>query len=77
MSSVEIDKLEFTESGYIHTVKDVYLALEYYFVRSEKKDSQLAGRNHIHRYKFFCYLPDENPTQRPDESYSTLEGITK
>ena len=77
MSSAEIEMLEFTESGYIHTVKDVYLALEYYFGRSEKKDSQLAGRNPIHHYKFFCYLPDENPIQRPDESYSTLEGITK
>ena len=31
MSSAEIEKLVFTDIGYIHTVKDIYLALDYYF----------------------------------------------
>ena len=48
MSSAEIEKLVFTETGYVHTAKDVYLALDYYVGRSEKKDSQLAGKNPIH-----------------------------
>ena len=53
MSTAEAKRLEFTDNGYIHNVGDVYQALDYYFVKSTKKDSQLAGKNPIHHYKFF------------------------
>ena len=77
MSTAEREKLEFTESGYIHDVRDVYHALHYHFGESKKKDAQLAGRNPIHHYKFFCYTLDDNPILRPDETFSTLQGISK
>ena len=53
MSTAVKRKLEFTETGYIESVKDVVKALNYYFATSTKKDSQLAGKNPIHHYKFF------------------------
>ena len=77
MSSTVTKRLEFTESGYIHSVKDVVSAFNYYFAESNKKDSQLAGKNPIHCYKFFYYSADENPIQRPNESFKQLTGITK
>ena len=77
MSSALTKRLEFTESGYIQSVKDVFSALNYYFSEAGKKDAQLAGKNPIHCYKFFYYSADENPIQRPNESFKTLDGITK
>jgi len=77
MSTAESKKLEFTDTGYIENVQDVFKALEYYFGRSTKKDSQLAGKNPIGHYKFFCYLTTENPISRPTEAFKTLDGITK
>ena len=77
MSTAERKSLEFLETGKIQNVKDVYVALEYYFGKSTKKDAQLAGKNPIHHYKFFCYMVDENPIQRPVEAFDTLDGITK
>ena len=44
MSTAERKKLEFTDTGYIENVKDVFKALDYYFGQSTKKDSQLAGK---------------------------------
>ena len=44
MSSALTKRLEFTESGYIHSVKDVVSALNYYFSEAEKKDAQLAEK---------------------------------
>ena len=44
MSSALTKRLEFTESGYIHSVKDVVSALNYYFFEAKKKDAQLAGK---------------------------------
>ena len=76
MSSALTKRLEFTKSGYIHSVKDVCFALNYYFSEAEKKDAQLAGKNPIHCYKFFYYSADENPIQRANESFKTLDGIT-
>jgi len=77
MSTAMTKRLEFTDTGYIHGVEDVYKALVYYFSEATKKDSQLAGKNPIHRYKFFCYLTSENPIKRPEETFTTLKGITK
>ena len=56
MSTAEAKRLKFTDNEYIHNVEDIYEALDYYFAKSAKKDSQLAGKNPIHHYKFFCYL---------------------
>ena len=53
MSNAEAKRLEFTDNRYIHHVGDFYQALDYYFAKSTKKDSQLAGNNLIHHYKFF------------------------
>ena len=53
LASAEKTKLEFTTTGYIHTIEDVHSALEYYFTNSTKKDSRLSGKNPIHHYKFF------------------------
>ena len=77
MSTAMTKKLEFTDTGYIHGVEDVYKTLVYHFARATKKDSQLAGKNPIHHYKFFCYLTKENPIKRPTETFTTLSGITK
>ena len=80
MSTAEKMKLECTgESGvgYIHTIEDVYNAFVYSFTTSTKKDSQLAGRNPIHHYNFVCHLSKNDPIQRPDESFVTLDGISK
>ena len=80
MATAEKLKLECTgESGvgYIHTIEDVYNALVYYFTNSTKKDSQLSGRNPIHHYNFLCHLSKNDPIQRPDESFVTLDGISK
>ena len=77
MSTAQRKKLEFTDTGYIENVRDVFKALDYYFGQSVKKDSQLAGKNPIGHYKFFCYLISENPISRPNETFETLDGITK
>ena len=45
MSSTENKRLEFTDKGNIHNIKDVYTTLDYYFRKATKKDSQLAGKN--------------------------------
>jgi len=65
MSTAEVERLEFTESGYIENAQDVHSALVYYFGRSTGKDAQLAGRNPIHHYNLFCYSHDNNPITRP------------
>jgi len=77
MSTAERKRLEFTDTGFIENVKDVFKALDYYFGQSTKKDSRLAGKKTIGHYKFFCYLTDENPIKRPTEAFETLDGITK
>merc|ERR1712086_986341 len=77
MSTAERKKLEFTDTGFIENVKDVFEALDYYFGQSTKKDSQLAGRNPIGHYKLLCYLADENPIKRPTAAFETLDGTTK
>ena len=78
MATAEEENLAYTSNGSIENVKDVYDALEYHFGRAEKRDRNLAGKNPIHHYKFFCYeFGDENPIQRPDESFTTLQGISK
>ena len=77
LSTAEKTKLKCTSTGYIHTIKDVHSALEYYFTKSEEIDRQPSGKNPIHHYMFFCYLIDENPIQRPEETHDTLDGITK
>ena len=69
--------LPFTDSGYIHTVEDVYKALVYYFSNATKKDSQLAGKNPIHHYHFIYHPIEKDPIKRPEESFVTLDGISK
>ena len=77
LSTAVMVNLPFTKSGYIHTVKDVHKALHYYFEDAPNKDAQLAGKNPIHHYHFISHWIDEDPIQRPDESFVTLDGITK
>ena len=77
MSTAEVGLLEFTASGSIQNVEDVHSALEYYFGRSTGKYAQLAGKNPIHHYHFFCYTAEKHPINRPDESFVTLQGISK
>jgi hypothetical protein len=75
-SSETQGRLSYTDSGYIQSVKDVFMALQYHFERGEQRDMQLAGKNPIHGYQFFMYTHDHNPIQRPTESFKTLEGIS-
>jgi hypothetical protein len=78
MATAVEETLVYTSEGSIENGKDVYDALEYHFGRAEKRDRNLAGKNPIHHYKFFCYeFGDDNPIQRPDESFTTLQGISK
>jgi len=45
---------------------------------SKMFNRNLAGKNPIHHYKFFCYeIGDENPIQHPDKSFSALQDISK
>ena len=54
MTTAMTKRLEFTDTGYMHDVEDVYKALVYYFSKTTKKDSQHAGNNPVRHYKFFC-----------------------
>jgi hypothetical protein len=60
-SSETQGRLSYTDSGYIQSVKDVFMALQYHFERGEQRDMQLAGKNPIHGYQFFMYTHDHNP----------------
>ena len=77
MRSAQKSRLPFTKSGYIHTIEDVYKALVYYFEEGTKKDSQLARKNPIHCYHFIHHSTDKDPIKRPEESFVTLNGISK
>lgn len=77
-SSTTQGRLDYTHSGYIQTVNDVYHALVHHFENADHRNVQLAGRNPIHKYKFFLNTVDNNPIERPaDESFITLDGISK
>ena len=41
------------------------------------KNAQLAGKKPIHHYHSFCYTADNNPINRIEEGFSTLQGILK
>jgi hypothetical protein len=57
---------------------DVYKALVHHFEQAEHRHVPLAGKNPIHKYKFFIYTFDNNPIERPlDEKYTKLDGISK
>ena len=75
-SSETQGRLSYTNSGYIQSVKDVAMALQYHFKRGEQRHVQLAGKNPIHGYQFFMYTQDHNPIQRPTEFFKTLDGIS-
>ena len=77
-SSHTIGRLSYTATGYIQNVRDVYDALVYHFEQAEHRNVQYAGKNPIHKYKFFIYTFDNNPIERPlDEKYTKLDGISK
>eukprot|EP00984_Skeletonema_dohrnii_P017124 scaffold7728_cov75-Skeletonema_dohrnii-CCMP3373.AAC.2 len=77
-SSYSTGRLLYTDTGYIQNVKDVYDALVHHFEQAEHRNVPLAGKNPIHKYKFFIYTFDNNPIERPlDEKYITLDGISK
>ena len=77
MSTTMTNRLEFTATGYIYGMEDVYNDLVCCFTEASKKGSQLARKNPIRHYRFFCCLTSETPVKRPDEIFTTLEGITK
>ena len=78
METAEEGNLTYTSNGSIESVSDVYEALEYHFGRAEKRDRNLAGKNPIHHYKFFCYtIGDDCPIQHPEEAFTTVKGISK
>ena len=48
-------RLGYTQSDYIESVTDVWMALRYHFDRTTQWNVQLAGRNPINGYQFFLY----------------------
>ena len=52
-SSETQGRLSYTDSGYIQSVKDVVMAIQYHFERGEQRHMQLAGKNHMHGCHFF------------------------
>jgi len=73
MTSVGV--LNYTDTGYITNVRDVYLSLVHHFQRGEHRDRQLTGQNPIRAHRFFCYTSESNPVPRPVETFRTLDGI--
>ena len=78
MSSSLTKRLEFTKSGYIHSVKDVFFSHStIIFLKLKRKMLSWLETNPIHCYRFFYYSADENPIQQANESFKMLDGITK
>ena len=78
-SSMTSGTLSYTDSGYIQSVRDVYLALRHHFGdgNNDERDRQVSRKNGIAHYRFFYYGPDDNPIQRAEESFLTLTGISQ
>ena len=68
--------LEYTKSGYVTNVEDVYDTLVYHFEEAQNRDRR-QGKNSIDEYKFFLSSESNgSPVQRPDMSYRTMTGIS-
>ena len=78
-SSMTSTTLHYTETGYIQSARDVYLSLHHHFGddSNEERDRQVSQQNGIGHYRFFYYGPEDNPIQRPEETFRTLEGISQ
>ena len=76
-SSMTSGILDYTDSGYIQSARDVFLTLRHHFGNNgeEERDRQVSQQNGINHYLFFYYGPDDNPIQRPEETFHSLEGI--
>jgi hypothetical protein len=74
-SSETHGRLRYTKSGYIQSVKDAWMALQYHFQEGNHRDAQLVGQNPIHSYQFFLYCFDDDPIPQPNESFTILSGI--
>ena len=75
-SSETQGRLAYTRSGYIKTVTDAWMALQYHFEREGQQNGKFSGRNPINSYQFFLYTQNQNPIQRPNESFQTMTGIS-
>ena len=73
-----MDGIPGVESGYISSPKDVFEAVKYYFENNDKRVcTQGDTANKIEKFKFFSYMMDTNPIQRPDEEFKSLVDISK
>ena len=55
-SSSEVQgRFSYTHSGYIESVRDVWMALRHHFEHTSQRNTQLAGRNPINGYQFFIH----------------------
>ena len=81
LESSEKEPLKYTTGGYITGAYNAYEALVHHFELGVDRDKQASSRNAIGHYKFFYYgadldANDINPIQRPEETFSRLEGIS-
>ncbi|KAL7490747.1 hypothetical protein ACHAWT_000278 [Skeletonema menzelii] len=78
VSSTTKGPLSYTPSRYIQNAEDVHAALVHHFEKAEVRNVQLAGKNPIHKYKFFLNTFDNNPIERPhNEQFFAIasEGV--
>jgi len=64
------------DSGYINDVNDVFQAAQHYF-ENDYVYGRSRSRNPVNHFKFFSYMMDTDPIQRPDEAFSQLCQISK
>lgn len=64
-SMTSVGVLNYTDTGYITNVRDVYLSLVHHFQRGEHRDRQLSGQNPIRAHRFF--VTPRRTTLFPDQ----------
>ena len=64
------------DSGHINDVNDVFQAAQHYF-ENDYVYGRSRSRNPVNHFKFFSYMMDTDPIQRPDEAFSQLCQISK
>lgn len=68
--------LEYTASGYVMNVRDVYDVLVHYYEEEGNRDRR-SGANSVDAHKFFLTEIATDPIERPESTYKTMDGISE